>query len=482
MAQTNVQAFSGDVEISSDLVVNTDDLFVDTVNSRVGIGTDNPGLKLEVLTGNGANYGLRLRRGSGAAFTDLGHLSTPGTEGLAFNVSDGISATQEVMRVTGTGKVGVGTDTPRAKMDIFTGSTTTAGIILDRYATGNYRSELYQASNGLSIHVGNASTAPSEKLLIHHDGTVTATTFSGALDGNADTATTLETTRTINGVDFNGSENIVVEPYISSQNTGDTSCYLVFTQDSTNGYKRLYEDSGLSYNNTNNALTATTFSGDLDGNADTATTLETTRYINGVAFNGSANINVDPYISDDNTGDPSCHIVFTQNSTVGYKRLYEDSGLYYDNTNNQLYSGAHVSSEGGFGMRSFQIKIRQTNNVNYYQLCGYIYAGSHKVFMTALPNGDSAFANNHFSGLVNKGRYGPANWTDGLNLGYSRYDNSLGTYPVINWYVQNQGQHARVALYVSLYNAATNNNAFYFNVGTVGLQSHTLAKSYTNQW
>jgi len=400
MAQTNVQAFSGDVEISSDLVVNTDDLFVDTVNSRVGIGTDNPGLKLEVLTGNGANYGLRLRRGSGAAFTDLGHLSTPGTEGLAFNVSDGISATQEVMRVTGTGRVGVGTDTPRAKMDIFTGSTTTAGIILDRYATGNYRSELYQASNGLSIHVGNASTAPSEKLLIHHDGTVTATTFSGALDGNADTATTLETTRTINGVDFNGSENIVVEPYISSQNTGDTSCYLVFTQDSTNGYKR----------------------------------------------------------------------------------LYEDSGLYYDNTNNQLYSGAHVSSEGGFGMRSFQIKIRQTNNVNYYQLCGYIYAGSHKVFMTALPNGDSAFANNHFSGLVNKGRYGPANWTDGLNLGYSRYDNSLGTYPVINWYVQNQGQHARVALYVSLYNAATNNNAFYFNVGTVGLQSHTLAKSYTNQW
>jgi hypothetical protein len=482
MAQTNVQAFSGDVEISSDLAVNTDDLFVDTVNSRVGIGTDNPGLKLEVLTGNGANYGLRLRRGSGAAFTDLGHLSTPGTEGLAFNVSDGISATQEVMRVAGTGDVGIGTDTPRAKMDIYTGSTSTAGIILDRYATGNYRSELYQASNGLSIHVGNADTAPSEKLLIHHDGTVTATTFSGALDGNADTATILETTRTINGVNFNGSENIVVEPYISDYNSGDTTCYLVFTNDSTAGYKRLYEDSGLSYDNTANKLTATTFDGDLDGNADTATTLATTRTINGVNFNGSANITVEPYISNDNTGDTSCHIVFTQNSDAGYKRLYEDDGLKYDNTNNRLLTYEYHTIDGGFGFTAYEIKIRQTNNVNYYQGIGYLYSGSHKVFMSATPNGDGIYGNNQVSGMINKGRFGPADWTDGLGLAYSRYDSSWGSYPVINWYVNNQGNHGRVVINLSLYNGNTNNQPFYFQIGAVGRNSSALLKSYTNQW
>lgn len=39
--------------------------------------------------------------------------------------------------------------------------------------------------------------------------TVTATTFSGALSGNASTATTLQNTRTINGTNFNGSANIV---------------------------------------------------------------------------------------------------------------------------------------------------------------------------------------------------------------------------------------------------------------------------------
>ena len=42
MAQTNVQAFSGDVQITSNLAVDTDTLFVDSVGNRVGIGTVSP--------------------------------------------------------------------------------------------------------------------------------------------------------------------------------------------------------------------------------------------------------------------------------------------------------------------------------------------------------------------------------------------------------------------------------------------------------
>ena len=48
MAQTNVQAFSGDVEISSNLAVDTDTLFVDSVGGSVGIGTVSPGATLDV--------------------------------------------------------------------------------------------------------------------------------------------------------------------------------------------------------------------------------------------------------------------------------------------------------------------------------------------------------------------------------------------------------------------------------------------------
>lgn len=48
-------------------------------------------------------------------------------------------------------------------------------------------------------------TAPSFNL-----GTINATAFVGALTGNATTATTLQTARTINGVSFNGSANITI--------------------------------------------------------------------------------------------------------------------------------------------------------------------------------------------------------------------------------------------------------------------------------
>jgi len=51
MAQTNVQAFSGDVAISSNLAVDTNTLFVDSVGNNVGIGTANPRTKLNMKSG-----------------------------------------------------------------------------------------------------------------------------------------------------------------------------------------------------------------------------------------------------------------------------------------------------------------------------------------------------------------------------------------------------------------------------------------------
>lgn len=66
MAQTNVQAFSGDVEISSNLAVDTNTLFVDSVANRVGLGTTNPDAILEVygpdLTGQSVGTASLLSR------------------------------------------------------------------------------------------------------------------------------------------------------------------------------------------------------------------------------------------------------------------------------------------------------------------------------------------------------------------------------------------------------------------------------------
>ena len=101
--------------------------------------------------------------------------------------------------------------------------------------------------------------------------TATATTFSGALSGNATTATTLQTARTINGVSFNGSANITVEAYVENDDSTNATRYITFVDDSTAAFKRLNEDTNLTYNPSTNTLTAGTFSGALSGNATSAT-------------------------------------------------------------------------------------------------------------------------------------------------------------------------------------------------------------------
>ena len=97
--------------------------FVVKANGNIGAGTTTPGLPLEIYTGNGNNYGLRLRRyPTGSTYTDLGHLSSPGTEGLAIKTSDGNATTQEVMRICGNGRVGIGISSPDAKLHVSTSS------------------------------------------------------------------------------------------------------------------------------------------------------------------------------------------------------------------------------------------------------------------------------------------------------------------------------------------------------------------------
>ena len=84
-----------------------------------------------------------------------------------------VDSGETVLIVDGHNKrVGIGTQTPGQKLSIYTGSTTVAGLSIDRFSSGNYRTDFLQADTGLAIHVGNASDAPTEKMRIHHNGNV----------------------------------------------------------------------------------------------------------------------------------------------------------------------------------------------------------------------------------------------------------------------------------------------------------------------
>lgn len=157
---------------------------------------------------------------------------------------------------------------------------------------------------------------------------VYANTFYGALSGNASSATKLQTARTINGVAFDGTKNITIDVGGSGHTilnssgiamtqrsklrfnnttviddadndvtiitpTGTTGNYLPLSGGKLTGNVTPTTTNSLSLGTSAlkfNTMYATTFYGALSGNASTATTLATSRTINGTSFNGSANI------------------------------------------------------------------------------------------------------------------------------------------------------------------------------------------------
>ena len=76
---------------------------------------------------------------------------------------------------------------------------------------------------------------------------------------------------------------------VTANNSTDETVYPLFVDGAT-GSQGAESDTGLTYNPSSGVLTSTQFTGALSGNATTATALATARTINGVSFDGSANV------------------------------------------------------------------------------------------------------------------------------------------------------------------------------------------------
>ena len=152
------------------------------------------------------------------------------------------------------------------------------GTLFD--GTENITTECWGTERQITLQDNDGSNSTNVNTNGGSDFTIKLpSTIKASLTGNATSATKLETSRTINGTLFNGTENITTECWGTERqitlqdNDGSNS-----TNVSTNG--------GSDFT----IKLPSTIKASLTGNADTTTKLETKRTINGTSFDGTENI------------------------------------------------------------------------------------------------------------------------------------------------------------------------------------------------
>jgi hypothetical protein len=170
---------------------------------------------VDAATANTASK-VVARDGSGnfAAGTVTAALSGNSTTATALATGRTIGMTGDVVWTSasfdGSGNV-TGTATIQANSVAL--GTDTTGNYVQSVANGSYLTGGGGASEGTALTLGvDAASINTASKVVARDasGNFAAGTITAALTGNASTATTLQTARTINGVSFNGAANITV--------------------------------------------------------------------------------------------------------------------------------------------------------------------------------------------------------------------------------------------------------------------------------
>ena len=137
----------GNISATGNLTVDTNTLFVDSVNKRVGIGTVSPTASLDIFSGN-----LFLRTGSVSVNTITNYnnsgLLTLNYQGGSFSVTNN---TTTVIHATQAGNVGIGTTTPNEKLTVVgnisaTGNLNIGGGLVTPITTVNTNTTLLSSN------------------------------------------------------------------------------------------------------------------------------------------------------------------------------------------------------------------------------------------------------------------------------------------------------------------------------------------------
>jgi hypothetical protein len=181
-------------------------------------------------------------------------------------------------------------------------------------------------------------------------GTITNATTAvtaGACTGNSATATS--------ATNSTNASNVAV---VLDTNTGTSIERNICFVAGTSGNQSVLVDSGLTYNQQLNRLTATTFVGALSGNASTAT-LATSATTATSATNATNATNVN--LVADNTGTTARPLVFA-NASTGNQSLFTDTGLTYVPSTNTLTASTFVGAlTGNASTSTSATKVTTTN-------------------------------------------------------------------------------------------------------------------------